>query len=307
MGWLPHGPHALLDPFTVMAASATATERIALGTAVADPLRRHPAQLAQTALSVQQLSGGRLILGVGCGEAAGTLPYGITYDKPVSRLEDALQVLRLLWTSTEPVSYEGTYYRLDRAICGLAAVVDAPPVWIASHRPRMLRLTGRQGDGWMPTAHGTEPYAAQLAEIRAAEAEAGRTGSVEAGAFLWLVAAESKERARELLEAPDLRALGLLLPAGALESSPLREGPFAHLVPTDPATLELGPQIDLDELATVIPHGTPAEIAADVAAYVEAGAEHIVLCDMAAVSGLDPGHGLKPLEVVEAIRAALAR
>jgi alkanesulfonate monooxygenase SsuD/methylene tetrahydromethanopterin reductase-like flavin-dependent oxidoreductase (luciferase family) len=110
-----------------------------------------------------------------------------------------------------------------------------------------------------------------------------------------------------LLEAPDLRALGLLLPAGALESSPLRDGPFAHLVPTDPATLDLVPQIDVDELGAVLPHGTPEEIAAEVATYVEAGAEHVVLCDMAAASGLDPGHGLKPLEVVAEIRAALDR
>lgn len=307
MGWLPHGPHALLDPFTVMAASAVRTDRILLGTAVADPLRRHPAQLAQTALSLQQLSGGRLALGIGCGEVAGTLPYGIAYEKPVSRLEEAIAVLRLLWTSTEPVSFDGSHYRLDRAICGLAEVVAPPPVWLAAHRPRMLGITGRLGDGWMPTAAGVDAYGEQLGRIRAAEREAGRpAGSVEAGAFLWLVAAKSRERARELLAAPGLRALGLLLPGGTLRSSPLREGPFAHLVPTDPAVLDLVPQIDPDELAGVIPHGTPDEIAAEVRRYVDAGAEHVVLCDMAAASGLDPGHGLKPLEVYGAIRAALA-
>lgn len=306
MGWLPRGPHALLDPFTVMAASAVRTSRIVLGTAVADPLRRHPAQLAQTALSLQQLSGGRLTLGVGCGEVAGTLPYGISYEKPVARLEEAIHVLRLLWTSREPVSFDGTYYRLDRAICGLAETVEPPPVWVAAHRPRMLRITGRLADGWMPTAHGPLAYASQLGDIRAAEAGAGRpAGSVEAGAFLWLVAAESKERARELFAAPSLRALGLLLPGGALQSSPLREGPFAHLVPTDPAMLDLVPQIDPAELASVIPHGTPEQIAEEVRRYVDAGAEHVVLCDMAAASGLDPGHGLKPLDVYAAIRAAL--
>lgn len=307
MGWLPNGPHALLDPFTVMAASAVRTDRIVLGTAVADPLRRHPAQLAQTALSLQQLSGGRLTLGVGCGEVAGTLPYGISYEKPVSRLEEALQVMRLLWTSTEPVSFEGTFYTLDRAICGLAATVKPPPVWVAAHRPRMLQLTGRYADGWMPTAHGSVAYASQLDAIRTAETEAGRpAGSVEAGAFLWLVAAGSEERARELFEEPGLRALGLLLPGGSLRSSPLREGPFAHLVPTDPGVLDLIPQIDVDELASVIPHGTPEQIAETVRAYVDAGAQHVVLCDMAAASGLDPGHGLKPLEVYAAIRLALA-
>jgi phthiodiolone/phenolphthiodiolone dimycocerosates ketoreductase len=306
MGWLPEGPHALLDPVALIAASAVRTERIALGTAVVDPLRRHPAQLAQTALSLQQLSGGRLVLGVGCGEIAGTVPYGISYDKPVARLEEALHVMRLLWTSAEPISFDGRFFRLDGAICGLGAVVDPPPVWVAAHKPRMLGITGRSADGWMPTAHGAGPYADELAVIREAEGAAGRpAGSVVAGAFLWLVAADSGERARELFAAPGLRAIGLLLPGGSLQSSPLHEGPAAHLVPTDPAVSELVPKIDPDELASVIPHGTPEQIAAGIAAYVEAGAEHVVLCDMAAASGLDPGHGLKPFELYSAIRDAL--
>ena len=55
----------------------------------------------------------------------------------------------------------------------------------------------------------------------------------------------------------------------------------------------------------MIPHGTPEQIAAGVVAFVEAGAQHIVLCDMAAASGLDPGHGLKPFELYSAIRDAL--
>src|SRR3954469_21047757 len=68
MGGMPDGPHQLLDPFPLMSAAAGATDQLLLGTAVADPLRRHPAQLAQTALTVANLSGGRLLLGVGCGE-----------------------------------------------------------------------------------------------------------------------------------------------------------------------------------------------------------------------------------------------
>lgn len=306
MGWLPDGPHALLDQFTVMAASAVPTNTIRLGTAVADPLRRHPAQAAQTALSLQQLSGGRLVFGAGCGEVAGTRPYGISYDKPVSRLEEALHVMRLLWTSTDPVSFDGTFYRLDRAICGLSATTTPPPVWLAAHGPRMLSITGRLADGWLPTVHDADLYREQLERIRQAEAEAGRApGSVRAGAFLWLVAADSRERAAALFERRGLRALGLLLPGGALPSSPLREGPFAHLVPTDPAVDELVARIDPAELAATVPHGSPEDIAREVRRYVDAGAEHVVLCDMAPAAGVDPGHGLRSLEVYTEIRRAL--
>ncbi|MCZ7526640.1 MAG: LLM class flavin-dependent oxidoreductase [Acidimicrobiia bacterium] len=305
MGWLPEGPHALLDPFPLMGAAAVATGRIHLGTAVTDPLRRHPAQLAQSAVTLQQLSGGRLLLGVGCGEVAGTRPYGIPYEKPVGRLEEALQVMRALWRDGRPVDFAGEHYHLDQALCGLSAVVPAPPVWVAAHGPRTLRITGSRADGWLPTAFGPEPYREALAAVRAAAADAGRAPSaVEAGAFVWLVAGADREVARRLLEVPALRALGLLLPQGALTRTPLPEGPWGSLVPTDPRLHDLVAGIDVDELAGVIPHGSPDDIAATLAAYVDAGAEHLVLCDMSAASGRDNGLGLGYLETHAAIRDA---
>lgn len=308
MGWLPEGPHALLDPFPLMAAAAVATKRILLGTAVTDPLRRHPAQLAQTALTLQHLSRSRLVLGVGCGEVAGTRPYGISYDRPVSRLEDALEVLRRLWADGHPVSYDGPFFSLDRAVCGLAASVDPPPVWVAAHGPRTLRLTGTVADGWLPTAYGPDAYRDGLTAVRAAEATAGRRrGAVEAGVFLWMVVAESRDRARALLRENDLRALGLLLPQGALARTPLPEGPWASLVPTDPRTAELVDGVDPDELGDVLPIGSPDDVADEIARYVAAGAKHIVLCDMAPVARVDTGLGLRPLEVHAAVRDRLAQ
>jgi phthiodiolone/phenolphthiodiolone dimycocerosates ketoreductase len=306
MGWQSAGPHALLDPFPLMAVAGASTRRIALGTAVADPLRRHPAQLAQTALTTQFLSGGRLLLGLGCGEAAGTLPYGIGYDRPVSRLEEALEVLRLLWSNGEPVDFDGTYYQLSGAVCGLAGQVSAPPVWLAAHGPRTLRLTGRVADGWLPTAHGVSAYARELDRVRAAESEHGRpAGSVEAGAFVWVVVADSAERARRLMHEPALRALGLLMPQGALSSSPFPDGPWRGLVPTAGNVDTLVAAVDPDELASLVPHGTPDEVAELLSGYVRAGAEHLVLCDMAPASGADTGLGLRPMQVYAAVRDRL--
>lgn len=306
MGWLAEGPHALLDPFPLMAVAGAATQRVALGTAVADPLRRHPAQLAQTALTTQHLSGGRLLLGVGCGEAAGTLPYGIGYDRPVSRLEEALEVLRRLWATGEPVDFEGRYYRLSGAVCGLASHVPAPPVWLAAHGPRTLQLTGRVADGWIPAAHGPTAYASELATVRAAERDSGRAeGAVEAGAFVWVVVADSTDRARRLLRDSPLRGLGLLMPQGVLSSSPLEGGPWARLVPTAGGVASLASAVDPDELATLVPHGTPDQVAEALTGYVHAGAEHLVICDMTPMSGTDAGLGMRPLEVHAAVRDQL--
>lgn len=306
MGWLPAGPHALLDPVAVMAATAGATQRTLLGTAVMDPLRRHPAQLAQTALSLQHLAGGRLRLGLGAGEAAGTLPYGLSHHRPVARLTEALEVLRLLWSTDQPLSFDGEFYELDRALCGLSGRVEPPPVWLAAHGPRTLRLTGTHADGWLPTGHGPRAYAEGLERVRSAAVDGDRDpAAIEPGVFVWMVAADSRARARSLLREPSLRALGLLLPQGALETTPLPDGPWTTLIPSHGDMLELAAGVDADELATVLPHGSPDDIAEDLAAYVDAGARHLVIADMSAVAEADNGLDLDPWGTLVAIRDAL--
>ena len=304
-GWMPQGPHALVDPLPAMAVAGHATSRLLVGTAVADVLRRHPAQLAQSALTVQDLSGGRLVLGLGCGEAAGTVRYGMSFERPVDRLVEALEVLHALWRDGGPASFTGRHYSLSEARCGLASAVTPPPIWLAGHGPRMLDITGRTADGWLPTASGPSTYANQLGTVRAAEAAAGRLpGSVEAGAFVWIVAARDRSQARQLLADERLRALGLLLPKGTLASSPLRQGPSLDLLGNEDMA-GLARQIDPDELAKVLPHGGPEDLAEDLARYRSAGAEHLVVCDMAPLAGGEPGGSLRGLALYRWLRETL--
>ena len=79
-------PHIWFDPVPVVAAAAAATRDIRLGIGVTDVIRRHPASLAQTALTLDHLTGGRFVLGVGSGEALNLEPFGVTNERPLSRL-----------------------------------------------------------------------------------------------------------------------------------------------------------------------------------------------------------------------------
>jgi len=90
-------PHRHLDGMAVAAAAAVLTKNVPIATSVVDTVRRHPSLLAQTALTIQHLARGRFILGLGCGELENTVPYGFDFSKPVSRFEESLQVIRLLW------------------------------------------------------------------------------------------------------------------------------------------------------------------------------------------------------------------
>ena len=157
-------PHIWFDPVPVVAAAAAATRDIRLGIGVTDVIRRHPASLAQTALTLDHLTGGRFVLGVGSGEALNLEPFGIANERPLSRLEDGLEVMRLLMASPDPVDYEGEHFRLRGASLGLRPVDGRPPpIWIAAHRPRGLALAGRRADGWLPLATDPDQYAEMLA------------------------------------------------------------------------------------------------------------------------------------------------
>jgi phthiodiolone/phenolphthiodiolone dimycocerosates ketoreductase len=182
MGWIPDSvwtedmtelaryqasPHTHLDPLMMMGAAGAATSSIKVGVCVTDTIRRHPAMLAQAALTADHLSQGRAILGLGSGETMNITPYGMDFTKPVGRLEEAVKVMRLLWSTDKPVDFDGQFFQLRDAVLGLEPYEGRPPqVWLAAHGPRMLRITGRLADGWLPTNIRPDAYAEKLAAIR---------------------------------------------------------------------------------------------------------------------------------------------
>lgn len=99
-------PHRHLDGMAVAAAAAVLTCTTLIVTTVVDTVRRHPAMLAQSALTLDHLSKGRFVLGLGSGELENTVPYGFDFEKPVARFEEAIRVIRMLWESDGPVDFE---------------------------------------------------------------------------------------------------------------------------------------------------------------------------------------------------------
>src|SRR6202042_631155 len=142
-------PHRHLDGMAVAAAAAVLTERVPLVSAVVDTVRRHPSLLAQTALTIDHLAKGRFILGLGSGESENTLPYGFDFERPVSRFEEALTVIRLLWEGVGPVDFDGQFYRLHHARLDTEPYQDRlPPIWIGASGPRVADIARRERDGW---------------------------------------------------------------------------------------------------------------------------------------------------------------
>lgn len=172
------------DAFTPLAAIATATERLHLATGIAQLGARTPAMLAMTALGVQAISGGRLILGIGVsGPQVMEGWHGVPFDRPVQRTRETIEIVKLI-ASGERLAYDGSVYQLPlpggpgRAIRSRAESVPIP-VYVAALGPANLRLTGELADGWIgnsffpktahvffdPIADGAARAARSLADI----------------------------------------------------------------------------------------------------------------------------------------------
>jgi alkanesulfonate monooxygenase SsuD/methylene tetrahydromethanopterin reductase-like flavin-dependent oxidoreductase (luciferase family) len=168
-----------LDTMTLLAVLAARTSRIGLFPDVASLPLRPPALLAKSAATLDLLSGGRVDLGLGTGAIWPAIDaYGgprRTPGEAVAALEEAITVLRLLWSDERSVRFAGDHYRLAGAHPGPR---PSRPIgiWLGAYRPRMLELTGRLADGWLPSSGFMPPekLAAAQRRIDDAAAAAGR-------------------------------------------------------------------------------------------------------------------------------------
>jgi coenzyme F420-dependent glucose-6-phosphate dehydrogenase len=175
-----HAPNSLVW----LGAAAEATDRVTLATSVLTPtLRYHPSIIAQSFATLACLNPGRIVLGVGTGEAMNETP-ATAREWPAAkerrrRLAESIQLIRQLWTE-DRVTFDGQYYRTDRA-----TIYDRPerpvPIYVAASGPLAAKLAGRVGDGFICTS-GKAPalYGQLLESVAEGAAEAGRdTESIE--------------------------------------------------------------------------------------------------------------------------------
>jgi probable F420-dependent oxidoreductase len=170
------GAAASLEPVATLAWAAAVTTRIRLGSAVLLTALRSPVHLAKTLATIDQLSGGRLVVGVGLGGNAAVYPaYGLAPARRAARFAEGVALVKRLWTEPR-VTMAGEFFRVqDAALEPKPLQRPHPPLWFGGHHPHALRRAVDLGDGFMGAGSAsTAAFARQVGVIRDLLAERGR-------------------------------------------------------------------------------------------------------------------------------------
>ncbi len=195
------------DALTPLAWWGAHTERIRLGTGIIQLSARTPAATAMAAITLDHLSGGRFILGLGAsGPQVVEGWYGQPYPRPLARTREYVDVIRRIAARGEPVEHHGEFYDLPlQGGLGLGKALKSTvhplrtdiPIFIAAEGPKNVALAGEIGDGWLPLFFAPKEndfYRRCLAEGFAASGEAGKAERFEVVSNLMIVPGDDAER-----------------------------------------------------------------------------------------------------------------
>jgi probable F420-dependent oxidoreductase len=191
--WLASGGHQSLDPYVALAFVAAATTRLRLLTYLSVAPYRNPFLTAKAAATLDKLSGGRLLLGLGAGyQKSEFYALGVDMDERNALFDEVLDVLPLHW-SGEPFSYAGRHFSARDIIARPRPVQNPIPIWIGGNSKLTRRRVAERAQGWMPMSGGdqlsstartralgpTDQLAADIAEIREKAVAAGRADHID--------------------------------------------------------------------------------------------------------------------------------
>jgi probable F420-dependent oxidoreductase len=181
-GAFPHPPDKpYLDPVTMLAAAAMCTSRVRLGSSVFILGHRHPVVMAKMLATVDALSNGRLICGVGVGWWKEELEiFGVPYKGRGRQADETLKAFKTLWTSDDP-ALDGEFFRFrDIGFAPKPVQKPHPPLWVGGASPGAFRRVVALGDGWHASPRSLDDFRTGLAALRATAEQAGRPfGTIE--------------------------------------------------------------------------------------------------------------------------------
>jgi len=198
--WMPEAYGT--DAVSILGALAARTQRIRLGTGIVNVFSRTPALLGQTAATLDLISGGRFILGLGTsGHQVVSGWHGMAFDRPLLRMRETIAIVRQV-LRRDRLIFEGQVFRLDKGLKLLVRPVrEAVPIYLATLTPGGLRLTGELADGWIPTLFSPDHMDLFRPELEAGAKISGRSlDSLAIAPHVPVSIDDDRVRAREALK-----------------------------------------------------------------------------------------------------------
>ena len=288
LAYLQQSPHTYYEMASIMGACAAATENVQLISSVTEPLRRHPALIAQTFLTLDHISNGRVVLGIGAGEIENVEPYGLNYSGQVGKLREALKIIRHIWDSHEPFNFDGKFWKMKDAVMSLRPAVEGkpPPIWIAALGPKMLEITAEFGDGWIPTLLQPGEFGKSLRTIQNIRKKMNIDRKFTAALWNWCILDEDESVCERLMNTDLAKAFALLLPDSQWKkhgyNHPFGEG-FHSLTDYVPmrydkeTTMNAINQVPQEILQDFYMTGDAESIIKQLEDYVLQGLDHMIL------------------------------
>ena len=241
-----------VDPFAILGLVAGLTERVTLGTSVLLLPLWHPVSIARGAATIDRISGGRFILGVGVGgdRPADFAAYNIALGERGARSEEALDIVEKLWQGG-PASHEGLYFQLSNVELTVKPVQARLPVWVGGrmggkgvYRDAALKRTARRGDGWFPYQMAPAQFATSLERLEGYSTESRRSSDQITKALSLAIVIDNDPA---VARATAIHWLSVMY------------------------NVDFSPYVDTNVIT-----GTPAMCISRIQEYVDAGAEHLV-------------------------------
>ncbi|MFP9190300.1 5,10-methylenetetrahydromethanopterin reductase [Natronosalvus vescus] len=187
------------DPFATLSLMAEATDSIRLGPGVVNPFQDHPVPLAARVATIDEVSDGRGVYGIGAGDRSALSNLGIEHERPLRRVLESFSVARDLWAG-DTITHEGTFTARDAS---LNLEPRDIPVYVGAQGPHMLRMSAKHADGVLINASHPRDleWAAEQVEIGLADRPDDR-GAFESLAFASVSVADTDDAAREAARPP---------------------------------------------------------------------------------------------------------
>lgn len=288
LAYFQQSPHTYYEMASIMGACAAVTENVQLISSVTEPLRRHPALIAQTFLTLDHISNGRVVLGIGAGEIENVQPYGLNYSGQVGKFREALKIIRHIWDTPEPFNFDGKFWKMKDAVVSLRPAVEGkpPPIWIAALGPKMLEITAEYGDGWIPTLLQPKDFGKGLRTIQDFRKKKNINRKFTAALWNWCILDEDESVCERLMNTDLAKAFALLLPDSQWKkygyNHPFGEG-FHSLTDYIPmrydkeTTMNAINQVPQEILNDFYMTGDAESIIKQLEEYVLQGLDHMIL------------------------------